>query len=128
MVITPGECERKGIRKPAYFDKWVNLKDLYADHYLLWSRIQRAWVQSEGSVPLEVYAWTSKEQKDDEEQKAYCEAEFEKSEDEHFDFSGFFHHQQWKNFACFTAKSDRSRRIVLQKTMTRPFFVRAVEL
>ena len=33
MVITPGECERKGIRKPAYFDKWVNLKDLYADFY-----------------------------------------------------------------------------------------------
>merc|ERR1711924_172413 len=28
-----GECERKGIRKPAYFDKWVNLKDLYADFY-----------------------------------------------------------------------------------------------
>ena len=33
MVITPGECERKGIRKPAYFDKWVNLKQLFADHY-----------------------------------------------------------------------------------------------
>ena len=33
VVITPGECERKGIRKPAYFDKWVNLKDLYADFY-----------------------------------------------------------------------------------------------
>ena len=33
MHFLDGECERKGIRKPAYFDKWVNLKDLYADFY-----------------------------------------------------------------------------------------------
>jgi len=28
-----GECERKGILKPAYFDKWVNVKALFADFY-----------------------------------------------------------------------------------------------
>ena len=33
MQFLDGECERKGIRKPDYFDKWVNLKDLYADFY-----------------------------------------------------------------------------------------------
>uniref|UniRef100_A0A7S4B9G8 Exonuclease domain-containing protein n=1 Tax=Chrysotila carterae TaxID=13221 RepID=A0A7S4B9G8_CHRCT len=27
------ECERKGIRKGAYFDKWVNLKQLFSDFY-----------------------------------------------------------------------------------------------
>jgi len=28
-----GECKRKGIPKPEYFDKWVNVKQLFADHY-----------------------------------------------------------------------------------------------
>lgn len=28
-----GECVRKAIGKPAYFDKWVNLKQLFADFY-----------------------------------------------------------------------------------------------
>ena len=28
-----GECSRKGIAKPAYFDKWCNIKELFADHY-----------------------------------------------------------------------------------------------
>lgn len=28
-----GECERKGIRKAAYFDKWVNIKALFSDFY-----------------------------------------------------------------------------------------------
>ena len=27
------ECTRKGIPRPAYFDKWVNLKRLFADFY-----------------------------------------------------------------------------------------------
>jgi len=28
-----GECARKGVQKPAYFDKWCNMKQLFADHY-----------------------------------------------------------------------------------------------
>lgn len=28
-----GECKRKGIPKPVYFDKWVNIKQLFADYY-----------------------------------------------------------------------------------------------
>lgn len=28
-----GECSRKGIEKPAYFDKWCNVKSLFADFY-----------------------------------------------------------------------------------------------
>jgi 3'-5' exoribonuclease 1 len=28
-----GECSRKGIAKAAYFDKWVNVKQLFADFY-----------------------------------------------------------------------------------------------
>ena len=28
-----GECARKGLQKPAYFDKWCNIKQLFADHY-----------------------------------------------------------------------------------------------
>jgi inhibitor of KinA sporulation pathway (predicted exonuclease) len=28
-----GECTRKGVPKRAYFDKWVNIKQLFADHY-----------------------------------------------------------------------------------------------
>ena len=28
-----GECTRKGIKKPPYFDKWCNMKQLFADHY-----------------------------------------------------------------------------------------------
>ncbi len=28
-----GECRRKAIPKPLYFDKWVNLKQTFADHY-----------------------------------------------------------------------------------------------
>ena len=28
-----GECARKGIAKPAYFDKWANIKELFADFY-----------------------------------------------------------------------------------------------
>ena len=28
-----GECTRKGIPKRAYFDKWVNIKALFADFY-----------------------------------------------------------------------------------------------
>lgn len=28
-----GECARKGLPKPAYYDKWVNIKQLFADHY-----------------------------------------------------------------------------------------------
>ena len=28
-----GECKRKGIEKAAYFDKWVNIKSLFADFY-----------------------------------------------------------------------------------------------
>ena len=33
MHFLDGECNRKDIPKPAYFDKWVNIKDLYADFY-----------------------------------------------------------------------------------------------
>ena len=28
-----GECTRKGLAKPAYFEKWCNLKELFADFY-----------------------------------------------------------------------------------------------
>ena len=28
-----GECARKNVPKAAYFDKWVNIKQLFADHY-----------------------------------------------------------------------------------------------
>lgn len=28
-----GECARKGVEKPAYFDKWCNIKALFADYY-----------------------------------------------------------------------------------------------
>jgi 3'-5' exoribonuclease 1 len=33
MHFLDGECERKAIPKAEYFDKWVNIKDLYADFY-----------------------------------------------------------------------------------------------
>ena len=28
-----GECTRKGIEKPAYFDKWINIKSMFKDFY-----------------------------------------------------------------------------------------------
>ena len=28
-----GECARKGLAKPSYFDKWCNIKSLFADYY-----------------------------------------------------------------------------------------------
>jgi len=33
QFFVDGECSRKGIPKAEYFDKWVNLKQLFADHY-----------------------------------------------------------------------------------------------
>ena len=33
VVGFPRRCRRKGIDKPLYFDKWVNIKQMFADFY-----------------------------------------------------------------------------------------------
>ena len=38
-----GECARKGIVKAAYFDKWVNIKTLFADFYRTRRHSSHAW-------------------------------------------------------------------------------------
>ena len=39
QFFVDGECTRKKIPKAEYFDKWVNLKQLFADHYKVRARL-----------------------------------------------------------------------------------------
>jgi 3'-5' exoribonuclease 1 len=43
-----GECTRKGIAKAAYFDKWCNVKQLFADFYHLRSRKIHKMLEHQG--------------------------------------------------------------------------------